>query len=276
MTALAYKPKLRGDVEFVGLLADQPTTRLRLVKFETWVPETYAPVAALMRNGRPRNIATTPGFRAGLPSRNRGKKFPPEPLTPQEALALLAVIDPQTMAGVRNRALIALLWRTGLRISEALDLRPHHVDFVAHRVTVLHGKGDKRRTIGIDGGGLVAVQPWLLERNILLQAVPMRKATAPLFCTIQLPGRGGRMHSAYVRSVIHKYGALAGIQKRVHPHGFRHTLACDLIHEGFGITDAQAQLGHANPATTAVYLRGMGADEAFEKVAERVWPAGVR
>lgn len=274
MTTLTYKPKLRGDVEFIGLLADQPHARLKLVKFETWLPDIYtpdAPAVGLMRNGRPRNKATTPGFRAGQPSLNRGKRFPPEPLTPAEMLTLLGVIDPTTMAGVRNRALISLLWRTGLRIGEALDLRPHHVDFGAHRVTVLHGKGDKRRTIGIDDGGLIAVQPWLLERGIILSRVPERAAMAPLFCTIQLPGRGGRMHSAYVRSVLHKYGALAGIPKRVHPHGLRHTLACDLIHESFGVTDVQAQLGHNNVATTATYL---GADEAFEKVSLRQWPGG--
>lgn len=109
MNTLAYRPKLRGDVEFIGMLSEQPQNRLKLVRFEDWTP----PVVEIMRNGRPRNKATTPGFRAGLPSRNRGKRFPPEPLTAEEVLRLLAVIDPTTMAGVRNRALIALLsWRT--------------------------------------------------------------------------------------------------------------------------------------------------------------------
>jgi site-specific recombinase XerD len=272
--AVAYRPKLGSELEFVGPRSGMPVARLEVVQFEAWLPDSYRPDQPVLmgKNGRPRNLITLPGHNRGIKPRNAGKRFPPEPLTPTEALALLATIDATTMAGVRNRALLTLLWRTGLRISEALDLKPHHVDYLAKRVTVLHGKGDKRRTVGIDDGGLAAVQPWLLERAMMLQAVPERVAVAPLFCTIQLPGRGGRMHDAYVRSVLHKYGRLAGIPKRVHPHGWRHTLACDLIMEGFGITDVQAQLGHSNVATTATYLRGLGADQAFEKVAERQWP----
>lgn len=277
MTALTYRPKLGTELEFIGPASALASRPVKILRLETWLPDTYrpdAPVVIMGKNGRPRNPITLIGHGKGRAPRNKGMTFPPEPLTPAEALALLAVIDPTTRAGVRNRALIALLWRTGLRISEALDLRPHHVDFGARRVTVLHGKGDKRRTVGIDDGGLVAVQPWLLEREILLRAVPDRAATAPLFCTTQLPGRGGRMHDAYVRTVLHKYGKLAAIPKRVHPHGLRHSIACDLIKERFGITDVQAQLGHSNVATTAGYLRGLGADEAFEKVAERQWPGG--
>lgn len=268
MTALAYRPKLGTELDYIG--------RIRRVELDAWYPDTYRPDAPviLARNGRPLSPLMQPGYGKGRVPLNKGKTFPPEPLTPAEVLSLLEIIDPRTKAGVRNRALIALLWRTGLRISEALDLRPHHVDFGARRVTVLHGKGDKRRTVGIDDGGLIAVQPWLLERQMILSAVPDRMVAAPLFCTIQMPGRGGHMHDAYVRSVLHKYGRSAGILKRVHPHGLRHTIACDLIKERFGITDVQAQLGHSNVATTATYLKGLGADEAFEKVAERKWPGG--
>jgi site-specific recombinase XerC len=271
LTALTYRPKLGTELDFIGPTAGIITRPVRIMRLETWFADTYrpdGPVVVLMgRNGRPRNLITLPGYGAGVKPPNAGRRYPPEPLSREEALALLNAIPLTTKAGIRNRALIALLWRTGLRIAEALALKPHHVDFQMMRVTVLHGKGDKRRTVGVDAYGLHELQPWLFERAML--DIP---PTAPLFCTIQRPGRGGEVHDAYVRTRIHKYGALAGIPKRVHPHGLRHSIACDLIRERFGITDVQAQLGHSSPATTALYLRGMGADEAFEKVAARPWP----
>jgi integrase len=262
----AYRPKLRGDVAYVGRIRDMGRVRLRVLRLERWYEDAYR---ELGRNGRPRSAITMPGHGKDRRPPNHGLKFPPEPLSPTEILRLLDAC-PNTKAGIRNRALFALLWRTGARVSEALDLRTHHVDFEARRVKIMNGKGSKTRTVGIDAGGLHELQPWLFERATL--GVP---STAPLFCTIQRPGRGGLMHDAYVRAVLHALGRRVGIPKRVHPHGFRHTLACELIREGFGITDVQAQLGHSNVATTATYLKGLGADEAFEKVAERKWPGGI-
>jgi site-specific recombinase XerD len=273
MTALGYKPKLGSELEYVGTMAEAwvGASRLGIVRVEQWYPDTYrldAPAVLIGRNGRPRGAITLPGHNRGVKPPNTGKRFPPEPLAAAEVLLMMEAC-PNTMAGIRNRALIALLWRTGLRVSEALALRPHHIDFQARRVKVLSGKGSKTRTVGVDDGGLIAIQPWLLERALL--GVP---PTSPLFCTIQRPGRGGLMHDAYVRAMLHKLGAEVGIPKRVHPHGFRHSIACDMIREGFSLTDVQAQLGHADPSVTAIYLRGMGADVAFEKVAERQWPGG--
>lgn len=264
-----------SELTFIGAACETRTRRLPLLDLE--LVERPRGDVLMGRNGRPRQPCTLPGYRAGIKPLNAGLKFPPEPLTNDEALALLKAVPTRTKTGkpnpvgIRNHALLTLLWRTGLRVSEALDLRPHHVDFGTRRVKVLHGKGDKARTVGIDTGGLMALQPWLMERALL--GVDPR---APLFCTVQRPGRGNTIHSAYVRDVLHKYGELARLPKRVHPHGFRHSLACSLIEEGFGLTDVQAQLGHSNPATTAIYLRGLGADKAFSKVADRAWPGVTR
>jgi site-specific recombinase XerD len=267
MTALAYRPKLGRELEFVGRVSDCGLRRLHVMQVEDWY-EDVPRERPMGRNGRPRNAITLPGHGKGVKPMNTGKRFPPEPLTTDEVMRILDAC-PNTRTGIRNRALFAILWRTGLRVSEALDLRPHHIDLGSKRIKVLNGKGSKTRTVGIDDGGLLAVQPWLLERSLMGVA-----PTAPLFCTIQLPGRGGQLHDAYVRTVLHKLGHEAGIPKRVHPHGFRHTLACDLIREGFSLTDVQSQLGHGDASVTAIYLRGMGADAAFEKVAERRWPGG--
>lgn len=256
------------ELTFLGPACETRSRRLPLMEV-TWLedrPRAACPVL-MGRNGRPRGAVTMPGYQKGVKPLNAGRKFAPEPLSDAEMLRLLAVIPVNTKAGVRNRALYTLLWRTGLRISEALDLLPHHVDFDTKRVTVLCGKGSKRRTVGVDDGALAAVSPWLIERA-MLRIVP----TAPLFCTIQKPAMGGHIYPAYARHALHKYAAQAGISKRVHPHALRHALAVSLIREGFGLTDVQSQLGHNNPATTAIYLRTLGADEAFERIAGRVMP----
>jgi integrase/recombinase XerD len=268
---LRLKPKkihIPGtELEYIGPYGLVRVRQMPVIRLDRWVED----LRVVAPNGRRRNLITIPGHGKGIRPANTGLKFPPEPLTNAEAMALLAVIPQQTITGVRNRSLLGLLWRTGLRVSEALDLLPHHVDQAAKRVTVLHGKGDKRRTVGIDDYGLFVLQPWLMLRYEL--GIGSR---SPLFCTTQQPGRGNRMYPAYVRTVLHRYGAMAGIPKRVHPHGFRHTMACDLVQEGFSINHVQAQLGHSNVATTATYLRGMGADEAFDKVASRPMPGGAR
>jgi integrase/recombinase XerD len=219
-------------------------------------------------NGRTRSPRITErGYRRGVKPGNYGKKYPPEPLTPQEVLRLLDAI-PNTKAGIRNRALIAVLWRTGLRIEcEALRLLPHHLDFDAKRVTVLRGKNGKRRIVALDSFAITHLSPWLWERARL--GIP---DTAPLFCSVSQPNPGRPMWSAYVREVMHEYGRRAGIPKRIHPHGFRHSMCCDLIREGFPLSHAQAQLGHSSIATTAIYARGLGADEAFNEIAQREVP----
>lgn len=249
---------LRGDnFEFVGMVCDQPTVRL--------------PVrgCCLARSHAPQ--ITEKGYRRGCKPGNYGRKFPPEPLTADEVLRLLAAC-PDSKAGIRNRALVALLWRTGLRIGcEALRLKPHHVDFSARRVTVLQGKNGKRRIVAVDSFALLHLSPWLMERSML--GVP---DTAPLFCSVSKPNPGRPLWSAYVRDVFHELGRRAQVPKRVHPHGLRHSLTCDLIRAGFPLSHAQAQLGHSSIATTAIYARGLGADAAFDELANRPMPGGSR
>src|SRR6059058_6409486 len=92
---------------------------------------------------------------AHRPSRrhaNAGRRFPAEILTPDEVRALVKACSGRAPTGVRNRALLVLLYRGGLRVSEALGLHPKDVDRAAGTVTVLRGKGGKRRTIGLDPG----------------------------------------------------------------------------------------------------------------------------
>src|SRR3954465_13694111 len=92
-----------------------------------------------------RSPVTYPDYRRGKPPANKGKKYPPEPLTDEEVFALLDACSPRSATGLRHRALIVVLWRAGLRISEALALYPKDVDVAGRTIRVLHGKGDQHR-----------------------------------------------------------------------------------------------------------------------------------
>ena len=90
--------------------------------------------------------------------------FPPEILSDEEVRALMDARGRYASRAVRNRALIAILYRGGLRINEALALYPKDIGLVSGAVRVLHGKGDKPRTIGIDPGAITMLQMWLERR----------------------------------------------------------------------------------------------------------------
>src|SRR4051812_41356549 len=193
--------------------------------------QTTPDVLAALKPRR-RSPITDPAYRLGKRPPNAGRTFPAEILTPDEIMRLVGACARRGPSGLRNRALIVVLWRSGLRIGEALALRPKDIDRDAGTITVLHGKGNKRRTVGVDPPALAIVERWLDCRAKLRPRVPVG---APVFCTIARdeygpPGRP--MRSAYVRSMCKRLRGRAGIEKRVHPHGFRHTHAYELMMEG--------------------------------------------
>ena len=117
-----------------------------------------------------RNSRSTPGERGAdlAPHPTRGKLMPFEAFTEHEVRALIAACSTRGVTGHRNRALLAVLWRTGVRISEALELRPHDVDFKHGTVRVRLGKGLKPRTTFLsDLDALPLVERWLEERGKL-------------------------------------------------------------------------------------------------------------
>lgn len=203
--------------------------------------------------------------RRGHEPGNKGKTYPPDPLNKAEVKRLLDAC-PNGKVGTRDRALITLLVRSGLRISEALALRPHDIDYDNCTVTVMHGKGDKRRTSGIDLKALEIIQDWYACRAELDLPV-----TAPLFCTVSKPNPGQPIFAAQFRMSLHRYGRRAGIPKRVHPHGLRHTHACELARERRPIHVISRQLGHSNLGTTDRYLRGINPQEVIDVISSRDW-----
>lgn len=195
-----------------------------------------------------RSPVNRPDYRGTSPP-NKGKKYPPEPLTRAEAHALVNACSSRSPSGIRNRALIVVMWRGMLRVSEALALMPKDVDPAECTITVLRGKGAKRRVVGIDPDAMAYVTRWLDVRARL-----GLNGRHPLFCTIARDVRGGPMNDAYVRDMVKERARKAGIEKRVHPHGLRHTGANELSLEGTPLKVIQAQLGHADPGTTDTYI----------------------
>jgi len=185
------------------------------------------------------------------PHPTRGKLMPPEVFTEDEVRALIAACSTRGVTGHRNRALLAVLWRTGVRISEALELRPHDVDFKNGTVRVRLGKGLKPRTTVLsDLDALPLVARWLEERG-KLQAVGQG---APLLCTL----KGTPTDPSYARHLLPRLAKRAGLERRVHPHGLRHTHAADLALAGVPVLAIQQQLGHYSLTTTETYLRKVG------------------
>lgn len=195
---------------------------------------------------------------------NKDKKFPAEILTELEVERLLEQLSPRYPTGIRNRALIAVLYRAGLRLDEALSLHAGNINFVNGSIRVLHGKGDRARTVGIDSGACAMINLWLVE---WLKIVTSEPQPIRLFCTL----RGRPMRSGNVRTLLPRLGRRAGITKRVHAHGFRHTHAAELAAEGFPTNVIQAQLGHSSLATTDTYLKHVAPAELLAKMRERKW-----
>ncbi|MBC7834172.1 MAG: tyrosine-type recombinase/integrase [Phycisphaerales bacterium] len=185
-----------------------------------------------------------------------------EVLNDREASALLEACHPTLATGLRNRALIAVLYRAGLRITEALELRPKDVDDERGCIRVLRGKGGRQRTVGVDAGALEIIQAWAVARAVL--GVDGR---SPLLCTVY----GTRLTDAYVRRLLPKLADKAGIAKRVHAHGLRHTMAAQLREEGVDIGIISKQLGHQSITTTARYLDHIQPYAVIEAMRGRAW-----
>ena len=192
---------------------------------------------------------------------NKGRRLPPEPLSKDEVLALMGACK-RCPTGLRDRALIATLWRGQLRISEALALKVADFDREACTLRVLHGKGDKCRLAVIDREAVEVLLVWLDKRKEL-----GINGNAPIFCTL----KGKPIASAQVREMLPRRAKKAGVEKRCHAHGLRHTGASELAQEGVPITEVAAQLGHSSIATTAKYLHQLNPVARIARLKAREW-----
>lgn len=216
-----------------------------------------------------RNPITWPGYHSGRVPANKGRRYPIEILTRNEMATILDSISATSWTGVRNRAVVAAMYRTGMRVSEVLHLRSKDIDVDNGMIRVLFGKNQRSRTVGIDRGAIEFIEAWEQRRSEV--SFP---PDAPLFCS----STGRLLCTSYVRTFLRAAGDRARIQKRVHSHGLRHTFAFELVMEGVQLPIIQRQLGHAWASSTAVYLDHIAPAEVVERIRARSWvlPPSVR
>jgi integrase len=155
--------------------------------------------------GRRRSPATMPGFHAGRPPRNKGLRYPADPPTVEEIVAVMRAAR-SGPHGFRLRGLIAVLWRAGLRIHEALALGEADLDRRRGALLVRRGKGGRRREVGMDEWAWEQLQPWLQTRAEL--------PVGPLFCVLNGPTRGRQWSCAAARAELRRTAAAAGVRRQ--------------------------------------------------------------
>jgi site-specific recombinase XerD len=166
--------------------------------------------------------------------------------------------------GDRLRGLVVVLWRAGLRIAEALELAESDLDERRGALLVRHGKGGRRREVGMDDWGWEQLRPWTAQRI----ALPVGR----LFCIIEGPTRGRPWASGAVRTQLRRVSMQAGVRRRFAPHQLRHAHAVEMAREGVPLNVIQRQLGHTDLGVTSVYLRGIDNAEIIDTIHARKPP----
>lgn len=200
------------------------------------------------------------------PPTNAGRRLPPEPLTREEVHQLLAAASNRSPSGIRLRAMIGVMYGSGARLAETLALELRDIDTQTGIVRIRHGKGDKTRTVGIDPQSCALLDRWLDRR-----AAYKLNGRQPIFATYETGKVGRPLDPRYVRQTLANLAAKAGIDKRVHPHGLRHSLAFDLAQSGMPMHQIQRQLGHASLAVTDRYVRHLLPADVVEVMRNRSW-----
>ena len=168
----------------------------------------------LDRAGRRRSPATIPSFHLGRPPRNKGLRYPPDPPTVEEIVAVMRAAG-DSPNGLRLRGVIVVLWRAGLRISGALALAESDLDRGRGAVLVRRRKGGRRREVGMDRWGWEQLDPWLAFRSTLPVGL--------LFCVLRGATRGTPCAPAGIRMQLQKTARTAGVRRRFAPHQLRRT-----------------------------------------------------
>jgi len=174
----------------------------------------------------------------------RGERLP-NVLTVQEMASILTVPDLGTPQGLRDRAILELLYAAGLRVSELVALDFNGIDWGRAEARIW-GKGSKERIVVLGQLALTALKRYIEHGRPALAA---GKSSGALF----IHRRGGRLSDRSVRELVATYARLAGIGRVVSPHTLRHTFATHMLDGGADLRVVQELLGHSNLATTQMY-----------------------
>jgi len=170
-------------------------------------------------------------------------------LNEEELARMFAQPDLNTLAGVRDRAILELLFSSGLRVSELVGLNRDHIN-LKRREFMVRGKGQKDRPIFISQEAATWVEHYLEKRDDTAKPLFVRYSGTK---KVDLTGNFHRLTARSVQRLVARYALLAGITKHVSPHTLRHSFATDLLMNGADLRSVQAMLGHSNIATTQIY-----------------------
>jgi integrase len=176
-----------------------------------------------------------PGFHRGRPPRNKGRSYPADPPTVEEIVAVMRRAGDRA-PGLRARALIVVLWRAGLRISEALALAESDLDPAGGSIVIRRGKGGKRRQVGMDEWGWEHLEAW--------ERIRVTMPVGPLLCVISGPTIGRPWSATAARASLRRVAVAARVRRRFAPHQLRHAHAVEMAREGVPLVVIQRQLGH--------------------------------
>ena len=202
-------------------------------------------------------VEKDPLYGTALPKKPRRL---PKVLAPSSITALLAAPDGRTPQGMRDRAILELLYGGGLRISELTALDAREVD-LDEGAAIVHGKGSKERVVLFGEPAIAALERYLQHGRGTLASGP----ETALF----LNRSGGRLTGRSVQSLIKRYALQAGLSEDVWPHLLRHSFATHLLDGGADLRIVQDLLGHASANTTQIYTHVSQARQA--EVSRRAW-----
>ena len=261
-TAENYEFYLNRFVEFAGDITPDQITAELLRKYRLWlnryksldgnelamITQSYHLIAlrGFLKYFSRRDIPSLAPDKIELPKTHRKQvTF----LHYDEVVRLLEEIDTNEESGLRDRAIMELLFSSGLRVSELVNLNRDHIN-TKRREFMVRGKGQKDRPVYISESAADWVEQYLAVRQDTL---------APLFISYSknveanTSGDYRRLTARSIQRMVSKYARLAGITKHVSPHTMRHSFATDLLMNGADLRSVQSMLGHSNIATTQIY-----------------------
>jgi tyrosine recombinase XerC len=208
-------------------------------------------------------LENDPGLLLGTPKKRRDL---PSVLTQDDAARLLDTMDAQGPMGLRDLAVLEVLYGTGVRVSELCGLDVDDLDTGRRTIRVL-GKGNRERTVPVGEPAVRAVEDWLRAGR---PAVATESSGPALF----LGARGGRLHPTSARRIVHSRISDAGTMPDLSPHGLRHTAATHLLEGGADLRSVQEILGHASLQTTQLYTHVSA--ERLKQVHRQAHPRAAR
>ncbi len=260
-TAANYEFYLNRFVEFAGDVTPDQITPEVLRKYRLWLNRLKTERGELAMITQAYHLIALRGFLKYLTKRDIPTLSPDKIELPKihrkqvtflhydEVVRLLDQVDTNEESGLRDRAILELLFSSGLRVSELVNLNRDHVN-TKRREFMVRGKGQKDRPVVISQAAADWVEQYLTERHDSL---------VPLFISYSKnvePDTSGdfrRLTARSIQRMVSKYARLAGITKHVSPHTMRHSFATDLLMNGADLRSVQNMLGHSNIATTQIY-----------------------